>query len=69
MFPQILVVLQRIDMEVRKAVDEAVKVAKTEPEPPVDDMYHCIYSELPPGGPYVVRGSDISIQASSKVSS
>lgn len=39
--------LKKIDQEVRKMVDEAVKKAKSDPEPPLSDLTAHIYSEPP----------------------
>lgn len=49
--------LKNIDQAIKKEVDEAVKAARTDPEPPRDDMAMFIYSEGMDGKP--VRGSDL----------
>ena len=33
-----VLLIQKIDQEVKKEVDEAVKKAKSDPEPPVSDL-------------------------------
>jgi len=49
--------LKAIDQEVKKMVDEAVQFARTDAEPPRDDMGMFIYSEGTDGE--MVRGSDM----------
>lgn len=41
--------LKAIDQEVRKAVDEATKKAKTDPEPPLFEMWQDVLSQQVPG--------------------
>jgi pyruvate dehydrogenase E1 component alpha subunit len=59
MFP-----FQKIDGKVRKEVDEAVKAAKADPEPPVEEMYDHVYSNPDPH--FKVRGCDPSIMVAGK---
>jgi len=49
--------LKTIDQGVKKEVDEAVQFARTDPEPPRDDMAMYIYAEGTDGE--LVRGSDL----------
>lgn len=46
-----------MDQDAKKEVDNAVQLARTDPEPPNDDMAMFIYSEGNNGEP--VRGSDL----------
>merc|ERR1712142_640196 len=48
--------LKQMDMDVRKEIDEAVKIAKTDAEIPVEEMYNNIYSQIPEN--FEVRGCD-----------
>ena len=48
--------LQAIDKDVRKEVDEAVKRAKTDPELPVEELYTHVYKEDPED--FEIRGCD-----------
>jgi len=52
--------LKKVDQEVKKMVDEAVQFARTDAEPPRDDMAMFIYSEGTGGES--VRGSDLFTQ-------
>lgn len=52
--------LKQIDQEVKKEVDEAVAFARSDPEPPRDDMGMFIYSEGTNG--QSVRGADLFTQ-------
>ena len=46
---------QKIDLEVRKEIDEAVAKARSDAELPLKDLYTNIYSQIPDG--YEVRGT------------
>jgi pyruvate dehydrogenase E1 component alpha subunit len=48
--------IKAIDEAVRKEVEDATMRSKTDPEPPLDDLYAHIYSQVPGG--YQVRGCD-----------
>jgi len=48
--------LKSMDIAVRREIDEAVKIAKSDPEIPVQEMYNNIYSVVPDN--YEVRGCD-----------
>lgn len=52
--------IKGIDQEIKKMVDEAVKGARSDPEPPYEDMAMHIYSESSNGE--LVRGSDLFTQ-------
>lgn len=52
--------IKAIDQEVKKVVDAAVKLARTDPEPPNEDMAMYIYSEGTNGE--LVRGADLFTQ-------
>jgi pyruvate dehydrogenase E1 component alpha subunit len=45
-----------VEDKVKKEIEEATVKAKTDPEPPLDDLYTNIYSQIPEG--YRVRGCD-----------
>ncbi|KAK6187830.1 hypothetical protein SNE40_005767 [Patella caerulea] len=55
--------IKKIDVEVRKEVDEATEVAKTDRELPLEELYNKIYSNPEPD--YQVRGCDPTIMAAS----
>lgn len=48
--------LKKIDMEVKKEVDDAAQRARTDPELPLSELYTNVYSEIPPG--MDIRGCD-----------
>lgn len=48
--------LKAMDIEVRKEIDEVVKIAKTDAEIPIQEMYNNIYSQVPEN--FEVRGCD-----------
>ncbi|KAK7107526.1 probable pyruvate dehydrogenase E1 component subunit alpha, mitochondrial [Littorina saxatilis] len=56
--------LKKIDVAVRKEVEEAAEKAKTDPELPLEALYHDIYNQPPAG--MRVRGCDPTIWADSK---
>ena len=47
--------LKEIDAEVRKEVDDAAQFAMTDPEPPLEELGHHIYSSNPP---FDIRGAN-----------
>ncbi|XP_062964736.1 pyruvate dehydrogenase E1 component subunit alpha, testis-specific form, mitochondrial isoform X1 [Cynocephalus volans] len=47
--------LKEIDAEVRKEIDDAAQFATTDPEPPLEELGHHIYSSNPP---FEVRGAN-----------
>ncbi|KAM5283221.1 pyruvate dehydrogenase E1 component subunit alpha, testis-specific form, mitochondrial isoform 1-T1 [Hipposideros larvatus] len=47
--------LKEIDVEVRKEIDAAAQFATTDPEPPLEEIGHHIYSSSPP---FEVRGAN-----------
>ncbi|XP_024430719.2 pyruvate dehydrogenase E1 component subunit alpha, testis-specific form, mitochondrial isoform X1 [Desmodus rotundus] len=47
--------LKEIDVEVRKEIDDAAQFAITDPEPPLEEIGHHIYSDSPP---FEVRGAN-----------
>ncbi|ELW63136.1 Pyruvate dehydrogenase E1 component subunit alpha, somatic form, mitochondrial [Tupaia chinensis] len=47
--------LKEIDADVRKEIDDAVQFATTDPEPPLEELGHHIYSNNPP---FEVRGTN-----------
>lgn len=47
--------LKDVDAEVRKEIDDAAQFATTEPEPPLEELAHHIYSDHPP---FEVRGTN-----------
>ncbi|XP_032962325.1 pyruvate dehydrogenase E1 component subunit alpha, testis-specific form, mitochondrial isoform X2 [Rhinolophus ferrumequinum] len=47
--------LKEIDVEVRKEIDDAAQFATTDPEPPLEEIGHHIYSS---GPPFEVRGAN-----------
>nr|XP_019596642.1 PREDICTED: pyruvate dehydrogenase E1 component subunit alpha, testis-specific form, mitochondrial isoform X1 [Rhinolophus sinicus] len=47
--------LKEIDVEVRKEIDDAAQFATTDPEPPLEEIGHHIYSSSPP---FEVRGAN-----------
>jgi len=49
--------IKEIDQSVKKEIESAVKLARTDPEPPREDMAMYIYSEGTNGE--LVRGSDL----------
>lgn len=48
--------VKQLEQEARKLVDNAVKVAKNDPELPISELYTHIYSSVPKG--YQIRGCD-----------
>ncbi|XP_055291082.1 pyruvate dehydrogenase E1 component subunit alpha, testis-specific form, mitochondrial [Moschus berezovskii] len=47
--------LKEIDVEVRKEIDDAAQFAMTDPEPPLEELGHHIYSSNPP---FDIRGTN-----------
>ncbi|XP_061020726.1 pyruvate dehydrogenase E1 component subunit alpha, testis-specific form, mitochondrial isoform X2 [Dama dama] len=47
--------LKEIDVEVRKEIDDAAQFAMTDPEPPLEELGHHIYSSNPP---FDIRGAN-----------
>ena len=47
--------LKEIDAEVRKEIDDAAQFAMTDPEPPLEELGHHIYSSNPP---FDIRGAN-----------
>ncbi|XP_015999795.1 pyruvate dehydrogenase E1 component subunit alpha, testis-specific form, mitochondrial isoform X2 [Rousettus aegyptiacus] len=47
--------LKEIDVEVRKEIEDAAQFATTDPEPPLEEIGHHIYSDSPP---FEVRGAN-----------
>ncbi|KAI8519590.1 Pyruvate dehydrogenase E1 component subunit alpha, somatic form, mitochondrial [Branchiostoma belcheri] len=46
---------QQIDLDIRAEIDKAVEQAKTDPEPPVEELYTDIFVDQPP---FKVRGTN-----------
>ena len=55
---------QKIDVEIRKLVDEAADKAKTDPEIPLEELYNHIV--IDPPSDMKVRGCDPTIHVTSK---
>ncbi|XP_078689485.1 pyruvate dehydrogenase E1 component subunit alpha, somatic form, mitochondrial-like [Branchiostoma floridae x Branchiostoma belcheri] len=55
--------LKQIDLDIRAEIDKAVEQAKTDPEPPVEELYTDIFVDEPP---FKVRGTNPFMYGMSK---